>query len=253
MTLDFDSSLRWPRRTDDGLHALLVGTLLVLSLPLVVPSVLLAGYAVRLLRTDPGDDPLPSFADVRSLADAGARATAVVVAYHLPPLALLAAQLHTYGAGARSGFGLFALGTYVSRPAMTAGLLSGPSASPVGSAVLAVAVVTLPVCSYLASVALTRYATTGRLAPAFEVRTVARRAASGAVLRAWLAATLVAFVGGVLAAVVAGALAPVPGVGAVVGGAVRFYATVVGVGVWTSARPETTVETPSPRRSTAPA
>jgi hypothetical protein len=92
---DLDSTLRWPLETDGWAHTVLVGALLVATMPLVVPGVLLAGYAVRLLRAEAGS--LPAFTDLPSLTRTGLRTAGIVVAYHLPAAAPIAAG------GARDG------------------------------------------------------------------------------------------------------------------------------------------------------
>ena len=71
---DFDSLVRWPLETDGWPHTVLVGALLVATTPLLLPAVLLTGYAVRLLRTDAEDGTVPAFTDLRALVETGLRA-----------------------------------------------------------------------------------------------------------------------------------------------------------------------------------
>ncbi|WP_338741522.1 DUF4013 domain-containing protein [Haloplanus salilacus] len=228
MTDDFDSLVRWPLRTDEWPRTVLVGALLVATAPLVLPSVLLAGYAVRLLRTDFDDGSLPAFDDPRSLVGTGTRAAGVVVAYHLP-----AAVLLTAGVGAASASLRWRAPATLRPAAVVASLTSGPLS---GALALAGAVV-LPVCGYLATVGLTAYATTDDVAEAFAVGRIRRRALSIATLRAWLLGSLVTVVTGVCAIVLAAATTAIPGVGHLLAGAVRFYGGVVALVVWSETLP----------------
>jgi hypothetical protein len=239
MTVDLDSLVRWPLRTDEWSRTLLTGALLVATAPLVIPVVLLAGYAVRLLRTDIGDDPLPTFDDPQSLAGTGVRAVGVAVAYHLPAAILVAVGV----GGAASTFlrwrtpGTLRPGT--AARSLAAGPLDPASLSGV---VALVGVASLPVCGYLATVAVTAYATTDDVAEAFALGRIRRRALSVATLRAWLLGSLVTVGAGICTAVLVTATATVPGVGRLLAAVVRFYGGIVALGVWSEARPVDRVE-----------
>jgi hypothetical protein len=228
---DLDSLLRWPLGTDGWQHTFLVGTLLVATLPLAVPSVLLAGYAVRLLRAEPGDSALPTFAELRSLAGTGLRAAGIVVAYHLPAAALLAAGT----AGAASAYHRWRTLLLV-RPGSIAGAFDlAQLTGAVGLALLGTAL--LPVCGYVATVAVTTYADAGDVAAAFALGPLRERVCAVATLRAWLLASLVVVASGVCVALLGGASAAVPGVGSLLTATVWFYGGLVAVGVWNEARP----------------
>jgi hypothetical protein len=238
MTVDLDSLVRWPLRADEWSRTLLTGALLVATAPLVIPVVLLAGYAVRLLRTDV-DDPLPPFDDPQSLAGTGVRAVGVAVAYHLP-----AAILVAVGVGGAASTFLRWRTPGMLRPGTAARSLAAGSLDPasLSSAVALVGVASLPVCGYLATVAVTAYATTDDVAEAFALGRIRRRALSVATLRAWLLGSLVTVGAGVCAAVLATATATVPGVGRLLAAIVRFYGGIVALGVWSEARPVDRVE-----------
>jgi hypothetical protein len=227
---DFDSTLRWPLETDGWTHTVLVGALFVATLPLVIPGVLLAGYAVRLLRADP-DDPLPDFGDLRSLAATGVRAAGIVAAYTLPAAALIAAGatgLTSASAGWRTPF--------LARPASVVGAVD--LAGLTAAAVAAVAgTVLLPACGYAATVAVTAYASTDDVTEAFAPGRIGRRIRSTATLRAWLLASLVAVGVGVCAALLGGVATAIPGVGSLLVAAVQFYGGLVATGVWNATRP----------------
>jgi len=228
---DVDSLVRWPLETDGWPHTVLVGALLVATTPLLIPGVLLVGYAVRLLRADIGDGALPDFTDLRSLVETGLRASGVVVAYHLPAVALIAAGT----AGVASVYRRWRRALLL-RPDTVVGAFDLTSLT--GTVALAlVGIALLPVCGYVATVAVTAYADADDLSAAFALGRIRRRATSTATLRAWLLASVAVIGSGIAAALVAGAGATVPGVGALLAAAVRFYGGLVAVGVWTATRP----------------
>jgi hypothetical protein len=228
---DLDSLLRWPLDTNGWRHTLLVGTLLVATLPLAVPGVLLAGYAVRLLRTEPDDPALPTFADLRSLAGTGLRAAGIVVAYHLPAAALLAAGTTGVASAYHRWRTLLLL-----RPGSIVGAFDLTQLTgAVGVALLGMAL--LPVCGYVATVAVTAYADADDVAAAFALGRLRERVCTAATLRAWLLASLAVVVSGICAALLGGASAAVPAVGSLLTAAVRFYGGLVAVGVWNETRP----------------
>jgi len=225
---DLDSLVRWPTDADGWPHTALVGALLVATLPLVVPGVLLAGYAVRVLRAGP-DDSLPDFSDLRALAATGARAATIVVAYHLP-VALLA----VVGLGASVTALVHGTPPAPLRPTGLAAL--GPSAA-LTSLIAVASAVALPVSGYLATVALTAYATTDEMTAAFDPDRIRNRAWSKATLRAWLLGSLITMAAGIVAFLSSAVAATTPGVGALLVGAVRFYGGTVALRAWSVRRP----------------
>jgi hypothetical protein len=237
MSSDFETLVRRPFRTETWPRTALVGTLLVATLPLVVPSVLLAGYVVRLLRRG-SDDPLPTFADVRELARTGLFASAITLAYHLPALALFGALFVAVSSTLASPWAFPTVPAF--RPTGFGALVraAGPAAF--------VTVAVVPVCSYAAAIALTAFARTGDVADAFDSDRIRRLATSVGVCRAFLLAVLVTVVAGVVAGVVGRVGLVVPFVGGVAVGAVRFYGLVVAVAVWRA-------WLPAGRSTTAPA
>lgn len=228
---DLDSLLRWPLDTDGWQQTLLVGTLLVATLPLAIPGVLLAGYAVRLLRAEGDDASLPTFGDLRSLAGTGLRASGIVVAYHLPAAAPIAAG----SAGVLSAYHRWRT-LLLLRPGTTTGGFDLVNLTgSVGVALLGITL--LPVCGYVATVAVTAYADTDDAAAAFALGRLRGRVRSIATLRAWLLASLVVVGSGICATLLGGVSAVIPGVGGLLTAAVRFYGGLVAVGVWNETRP----------------
>jgi len=231
---DFDSLVRWPLETDGWPHTVLVGALLVATTPFLLPAVLLTGYAVRLLRTDAEDGAVPAFTDLRALVETGLRASGIVVAYHLPAAALIAAGTTGVASAYRHWRRLLLL-----RPGTVPGAFDLTNLT--GAVALAlVGVALLPVCGYVATVAVTAYADTDDVAAAFALGRLHERVRSAATLRAWLLASLVVVGSGICAALLGGVSAAVPGVGALLVAAVRFYGGLVAVGVWNETRPADT-------------
>lgn len=228
---DFDSLLRWPLETDGWPHTVLVGALLVATTPLLIPGVLLAGYVVRLLRPEAEDASLPTFGDLHSLVRTGLRASGIVVVYHLPAAALITAGT----AGVASAYHRWRT-LLLLRPGAIASTFDLASLTgAVGVALVGMAL--LPVCGYVATVAVTAYADTDDVTAAFAPERLRRQVRSTTTLRAWLLASLVVVGSGLCAALLGGVSAAVPGVGTLLTAAVRFYGGLVAVGVWNEARP----------------
>jgi hypothetical protein len=80
-------SLGYLRADDDWTRTALVGGLLVLFSPLVVPAVVVYGFYLRVLRgTIAGDDQPPAFDDLEGLLSDGVRAFAVMLGYAAIPI-----------------------------------------------------------------------------------------------------------------------------------------------------------------------
>ena len=100
-----EASLNYLRDGDDALATLLIGGVLLLASPLLIPAFAVFGYVVRVLRrTADGDDGPPVF-DARGelLAD-GLRAFVVTFVYSLLPLGVVAVAA------------VLGLGAFVARP-----------------------------------------------------------------------------------------------------------------------------------------
>jgi hypothetical protein len=220
---------------DDWPQVALIGTLLVLAAQYLLPAVLLAGYAVRVLRTAGGADaPYPSFEDLGALARDGAAAATIVAAYHVPALVAFA------------GTARYAARKFVYLPNLST--LTGSSASVtapgtlVGGNVTAAPLVVVGLLltvglavagGYVATAALLRYARTDSVRAGFDPRAVRALAGSGGFLRTWLVAV------GLLALVrfAAGLLTVVPAVGAVAAATVTFVATCAVLGLTAAMAP----------------
>jgi hypothetical protein len=217
----FREALTYPLRGDDAEQTLLVGVILslavgvlaglgVLALLALVPGLLLAGYAMAVVRvtarteraTAKSEDPPPRFSDVRALAADGARALVVAAGYLLVPTVALAVTV----GGAATGGRPEGLGTTV--------FVFGA-----GTVVL----VTSLAFAYLLPAALSGVARTGRLAEAVERERLGRLAGDAGYFVGWVAALLV----GTSAVVVLRSLAALGRPGEVVALALSFYALVM--------------------------
>jgi hypothetical protein len=212
------------RPESDPARTALLGTLLVATAGLVLPAVLLAGYAARVLRAP--DEP-PTFDDLRPLAADGCRLGLVGAAYGALPAGLVLAG----GAGVASGLGglAFALRSPAARP------LSLAAAAPtlgVGAGVALLGGLLAVPAGYLAAVAAVRVARTRRLGAGFDATTLAlaRRRTTA---RAWLASAGLLLAGRLVGA----ALGALPVVGGLAAAAVGFHATVAAADLWTRLTP----------------
>ncbi|NHN59386.1 MULTISPECIES: DUF4013 domain-containing protein [Halorussus] len=214
-------ALTYPVRGEEADETLVVGAILavaaglltrlgVLAVLALVPVVLLAGYALAVVResaasegeTPPTADAPPRFADFRGLAADGARALAVAVGYLFVPAAALAVTVGGAGAGARPeavGTTLFVFGA--------------------GTVVLFVSLS----FAYLLPAALAGVAETGRLRSGVDRGRLIRSARDGRYFVGWVAALVVAG----LAVVGLGSLAALGRPGEVVALAAGFYVVVV--------------------------
>ncbi|MCL9812845.1 DUF4013 domain-containing protein [Natranaeroarchaeum aerophilus] len=79
--------LNYPRTGDETARTIILGGLLVLLSVLVVPTILLVGYLLRVLRSSAADEPQPPVMDEwRELFVDGLRGTVVSIVYGLIPL-----------------------------------------------------------------------------------------------------------------------------------------------------------------------
>lgn len=187
----FGDALSYPIR-GAWLERAVVGSLLVLGSPLVVPLLVLVGYCVRVLGTSiEGAEEPPPFDDWSALVRTGGVGTAITLAYLLAPLAvagLLAALLLVGGR-----YGLAGIAPHLGgRPAIVWGV-SVVAAALAGLVSLAVVGGTLLVY-YLLPAALARYAATGRVGAAFDRTALTSIATSGEYFLAMAAVQLVPLV-----------------------------------------------------------
>ncbi|AXG07793.1 DUF4013 domain-containing protein [Haloplanus rubicundus] len=197
------ASLTYLRESDGWVKTVVVGGLLTLLGFLVVPTVLVAGYLVRVLRgTMHGDETAPQFDDWGNLAGDGLRAFAIALVYGLVPAVLVAVT-----AG---------LAAAVAGPGPRSGLVVG-AVSLVGG-LLALALGLL--AAYIIPAAVANYAEQGSIRSGFAVDDLRPVLTSGTYATAWVTGFAIILGAGLVAAV----LNVVPLLGTVVGAFVSFYA-----------------------------
>lgn len=204
-------ALNYLRTDDDWTRTVLIGGILSLLGVLVVPTLLVFGYLVRVLRgTMHGDDRPPAFDEWGDLFVDGVKAFAITLAYGFVPAAVGTAVV----VGGILSF------------AVVAGGGNGAAAGGLGLAVVIVgsllALALGLVAAYVAPAATAAFAETGRLRAAFSVSDLRPVLLSGTYATAWLSAFVVVVAGGLVGA----ALNAIPVLGLVITGFVTFYAGV---------------------------
>jgi hypothetical protein len=209
-----NESLNYLRNSDDWVTTVVIGTVLGLLSVFVVPTILVLGYTMRVVRrTMQGDEEPPVFDDWGDLLVDGLKAFVVTFVYGFVP-AVVAAIFGAFGflgivggAGSDSG-GLAALGGVT----LVLGLL--------------VALVLGLLAAYVIPAALANYAEHDRIGAGFDVGELRSVLTSGQYATAWLTAFAVLLGAGIVAGVVAAI--PLLGilVGPIAGAALGFYGSV---------------------------
>ncbi|MBB6646287.1 DUF4013 domain-containing protein [Halobellus ruber] len=207
-----EDALHYPRDDDDWTRTVLIGGILSLLGALVVPTILVLGYLVRVLeRTMHGDEHPPAFDEWGDMLVDGVKAFAITLAYGLVPAVLAVVVV----AGSILPF------TVVEGPGA-----AGTAAGGLGLVVLLVggllALVTALVAAYVVPAAIAALAETGEVTAGFSVSRLRPALLSGTYAIAWLWAFAVVVGAGLLT----GALNAIPIIGFVIGGFVGFYAAV---------------------------
>ncbi|WP_435075606.1 DUF4013 domain-containing protein [Halorubrum sp. HHNYT27] len=221
------SSLDYLRDGDDAVMTVLIGGLLLLASPLIVPSILVLGYVSRVLRgTAAGDDTPPVFEEWGDLLVEGAKAFAVTLVYSLLPLAVFAVAV-VFGVGAA------VIGSGGGNGGALGGLIGGAFALLIALVALAVSLGGL----YVTPAALAAVADSGRVGDGFALGALWTVISKRAYATGWLSAAVVVL-GGSLAV---GVLSVVPVLGTIAGLFVQFYALVAAAAIigwtWADVRP----------------
>lgn len=204
--------LRYPTRDDEWVRTVLVGGALTLFGFLIIPAVLVAGYALEVIRRQAaGDGEPPVFEDWGRLLVDGLKAVVVWLVYSLVAGVVGAVVF---------GGSIAAMAT-----GSDAGMALGLLGFGVGSLVFLLVALAL---FYLAPASLANLAVTGRLGAAFDVGTVRALVTSREYAVPWLWGLGVALVGGA----VANAIAVIPLLGWIAGALLLFYVEVVLAALW---------------------
>ncbi|ELZ99362.1 DUF4013 domain-containing protein [Haloferax sulfurifontis] len=200
-------SLNYLRNGEDWVKTVLIGGVLGLLSILIVPTFLVIGYLLRVVRaTMKGDEQPPVFDDWGDMAIDGVKGFAIAFVYALVP-AIIAGVFGFAGiVGAAAG--------------------GSDAAGAVGGIVALVGLLLAFVlglfAAYLIPAALSNYAETDRMGSAFDFGTLRPILTSGKYATAWLMSFAVLFA----SSIVVGVLNVIPLLGFVVGAFVTFYAAV---------------------------
>lgn len=209
----FEDAIRYPYDDGDGLRALAIGSLLTLLGVLVIPTVLVGGYAIRVIRAVVADEPSPpAWTEWGELFVDGLRVTIVSLVYFVVPSILFVGSVGV------------AVLPFVTNP--------GNGAAAVGVVAAAIAVISLPLflaAAYVLPAALVGIAVTGRLGTAFAFGRIWTVVTTGDYAVAWA----MAFLLGVGASFLTGLLTGLTLVGGLLGALFSFYALVAGAYLYT--------------------
>lgn len=203
-------SLNYLRNDEDWVKTVLIGGVLSLLSVLIVPTILVAGYLVRVVRaTMHGDEQPPAFDEWGDLAVDGLKAAVIAIVYGFVPTliagVLVGGAVFTIVMGDAAGSsGLAALGGL--------GILVG----------LLVSFVLGLLAAYVIPAAVANFAETDQMGKAFSFGDLRSILTSGKYFTAWVSGFAVIFVG----ALVAGVLNAIPVLGLIAGGFLGFYAAV---------------------------
>jgi hypothetical protein len=215
-----EDALHYPRADDDWTRTVLIGGILSLLGALIVPTILVLGYLVRVLeRTMHGDEHPPAFDEWGEMLVDGVKAFAITLAYGLVPAVLAV---------------VFVVGSILPFTVVEGSSAGGAAASTAGTAAGGLGLVVLLVgglltlatalvAAYVVPAAIAALAETGEITAGFSVSRLRPALLSGTYAVAWLWAFAVVVGAGLLA----GALNAIPIIGFVIGGFVGFYAAVV--------------------------
>lgn len=174
-------AIEYPLEGEDLLGRFLVGGVLYLLAPFVVPVVLLGGYSVAVVRAvATGRSEPPAFDDWEEYLGDGLAVLVVTFVYWLPGLVVtgLAALVFVLASLLSSG---------------DPGLLGVPVVALIGVAGILGVVYSL-VVGYVLPAAIVNFARTGRLGAAFDVETLRTVVTDGGYATAWIVAGLVVLV-----------------------------------------------------------
>src|SRR6056297_2565238 len=195
-------SLNYLRNDEDWVKTVLIGGVLSLLSVLIVPTILVAGYLVRVVRaTMHGDEQPPAFDEWGDLAGDGLKAAVIAIVYGFVPTpitgVLVGGAVFTIVMGDAAGSsGLDALGGL--------GILVG----------LLVSFVLGLLAAYVIPAAVANFAETDQMGKAFSFGDLRPILTSGKYFTAWVSGFAVIFVG----ALVAGVLNAIPVLGLIAGG-----------------------------------
>ncbi|WP_144900828.1 DUF4013 domain-containing protein [Halobellus captivus] len=204
-------SLQYLRNDEDKwVTTVLIGGILSLLSALVIPTFLVLGYLVRVVRgTMYDDDRPPVFDEWGEMLVDGVKAFVVVFVYGLVPAIVATVVI---GGGILS----FAVGGGTESSSLLGLGMIGVLVGGLLAFVLSV------LAAYVIPAAIAAFAETDRLGAAFSLRELRPVLGSGTYATAWLSGVAILFAAGIIA----GLLNVIPFVGMIAGGFLGFYAAV---------------------------
>lgn len=229
----FNESVQYLRSASDPVKTIILGGLLLVLSPLLLPAFTVTGYILEVIRrTSNGNDEPPAFAAWVDTTVDGAKASVIVFVYLVVPAMVLAI------AGAIAA--VFALSASSLPPRLAT--LSGVIGIGVVVLVGLFGVIVALAGMYISPAAIARYADTGRIRDGFAIRTLWPVLVDRTYAIGWLTATVVLVAGGI----VSGLVSAIPVAGFIAAAFVSFYAIVAAYYVightWADVRPETTIQ-----------
>lgn len=203
----FEAAVKYPYDDGDGVRALIIGSLLTLLGFLIVPTIIVTGYALSVIRSvRAGNSHPPAFGDWGELLVDGLKGTLVVIVYFLIPSVLftgsVGATLIPVAGGLGEGTAAFGL---------------------LGLVVVLLSVPLFLVAAYLLPAALVGVALTGRIGAAFSVGRIWSLVTTSDYALAWVLALVVSLVASFLTALLTGLTL----IGGLLGSLLGFYSLVV--------------------------
>ncbi|WP_138005194.1 DUF4013 domain-containing protein [Halalkalirubrum salinum] len=229
----FNESVQYLRSSTDPVKTILIGGLLLILSPLLLPVFTVTGYILEVIRrTSSGNDEPPAFeAWVDTTVD-GAKASVIVFVYLVLPALILTI------AAAIAAVSVLSASSLPPRLATLSGVVGFGVVVLVGLFGVVIALAGM----YISPAAIAHYADTGRIRDGFAIRTLWPALVDRTYAMGWLTAAALIIAGGI----VSGLVGAIPVAGFIAAAFVSFYAVVAAYYVightWADVRPETTMQ-----------
>lgn len=207
-----EDALTYPTESDDWIVTVVIGGFMLLLSVFLIPAFIAYGYLVRAIRSNlEGEPEPPTFGDWGELIVDGLKVFVVGIVYMIVPLIVMFVTVGGFVVGVATG--------------SDAGAAAGIGTLLLG--MLATFVLAL-LFGYFAVVGIVNFAKEDRLGAAFDFGTIRAVGFDGDFAVPWLISVGVFF--GV--SIIVGILNIVPGLGALVGVFLNFYALIVAANLW---------------------
>ncbi|MGM0605077.1 MAG: DUF4013 domain-containing protein, partial [Halobacteriota archaeon] len=227
-TVMIQESLQYLRGADDPLRTVLIGGVLLVLSPLLIPVFTVTGYLLAVLRrTARGDEEPPIFDEWVDTTIDGAKAWLVLAVYVVLPAIVLAI------AGILAAVSVFSVANMPAELSAVAGVVG----FSLVASLLLVGTIAAIAGLYVTPAAIANYADTGQIRSGFAIGTLWPVLTSRTYLVGWLTAAVVVLGG----SFVSGFVGSIPVAGVILAAFVSFYALVAAYYVigctWGDVRP----------------